>query len=128
MKSADISDGKNFAGFFAPKAKLLLRTWRDGKLTRVSFTKEVAKAAVKSCVGPLSFDEGRNWVQLSWVCQVNEASPLAEFITFRESSEFALTVWFKNGKIVEGDAGEPLPVPGQRFVPMNAFDQMKARG
>jgi len=28
---------------------------------------------MESCDGPLSFDEGSDWVQLNWVCRVDDA-------------------------------------------------------
>jgi len=108
-----------------PGAKLKLTSFEDGKLSSQAFTGAVIRAAMASCVGPLSVDEGRAWVQLSWVCDTSAGTLLSRLFKFRESPELSLTVFFKNDLIESIDAIEPLSLPGAKRVTMDAYSTMK---
>jgi hypothetical protein len=88
---------------------------------------ETIRAAFESCLGPYSYDEGASWAQLSWICRVDAEAPLSKIMSFRDSPELTLTVWFAADLIKEIVAMEPLPVPGERLVSMNAYEVMTAK-
>lgn len=98
---------------------------RDVKVARVPFTADVIRAATEACLGPHSLDEAKTWVQLSWVCRTDPDSPLSKFVVFKDSPELTLTVWFEGDKIREIRALEPIPVPMQRRVRMDAYEMTK---
>ena len=115
-----------FKKFFTAKADLDLNYFVDHQLRHAPFTTGTVQAVKKSCLGPFSIDEGATWVQLAWICRTDESAPIARMVKFRESSELGLTAWFENGRIKQIIANEPLPVPMKRFVPMDAYEKMKA--
>lgn len=88
---------------------------------RVTLTAPMIKAAVHSCVGPYPFDEGKGWVQFSWVCRIDAQAPLRQYVDFKYSPELSMTVWFKDDKISAMEASEPLPIPGFRLTGWSAF-------
>lgn len=116
-----------FAPFLAPEATLELVTFPDGTIRRAPFTAATVRAAHESCLGPFSFSEGPGWAQLSWICRVDGAGPLAPLITFRDSPELSLTIWFENGLIKTIEAMEPPLIPGARRVSMEAYAAMRGR-
>lgn len=79
------------------------------------------RALSDSCDGPLSYDEGKDWVELNWVCSIDSSTPLARHYTFRESPEVVMFVLFQGDKIKKIDANEPLWVPGTKRLAMNAY-------
>lgn len=91
------------------------------------FTTDVMLAASQSCLGPYLHDEGQDWVQFSWVCRVEQPTTLAKFVTFQDSPELAVTVWFKGEQISKVQAMEPGPIPGARRIAMGAAEQMQAK-
>lgn len=112
---------------FVSKADLELRAWSGDERKSIPLTIQAMKAVAEGCIGPLSFDEGTDWAQLSWVCPTEESNSLSRFIKFRNSAELTMTIWFAGNKIREIDASEPIPAPGFGLVAMNAYEQMKAR-
>jgi hypothetical protein len=114
-----------FAPFLAPDAALELVTFPDGTIQRTPFTAATIRAAGASCLGPYSFSEGPGWAQLSWICRVDGAGPLAALITFRDSPELSLTIGFEGGLIKTIEAMEPPLIPGARRVAMDAYAAMR---
>ena len=80
------------------------------------------KAAFDSCVGPLPYDEGNSWVQFSLICRTDSAAPIAGFLSFRESAELNVSVWFDGEKIKEIVAMETIPVPGKRGFGLDVIE------
>lgn len=119
--AANQGSGKGFARHLAPKSKLSLVSFSGAEQKGVPFTAATIQAATRSCIGPWAFDEGASWVQLSWICSTDADKPLAKFLTFHNSPELSVTVWFQNGRIATLEAMEPLDIPGARRVSMNAF-------
>lgn len=115
-----------YAAFLAPGAVARLTPLSDSGAQRKPFTAATIRAASESCLGPWAYDEGSDWVQLSWVCRVDNVGPLASILTFVESPELSLTIWFENGLIKQLAASEPLPIPGARRLAMTAYEA--ARG
>jgi len=126
IAAADRGDAA-FARLLAPNAALELTSFSDGTLQRAAFTAATIRAAGASCLGPYPFTEGPDWVQLSWVCRVDGIGPLARLVTFRESPELSLTIWFEGGLIKRIEAMEPLMIPGARRVAMEAYAVMRGR-
>jgi hypothetical protein len=118
---------EDFAPFLTPDATLELVSSLDGTPRRAPFTAATIRAASESCLGPYPFTEGPGWVQLSWVCRVDGAGPLARLLTFRESPELSLTIWFEGDLIRKIQAMEPLWIPGARRVAMGAYAEMHGR-
>ena len=116
-----------FAPFLAHDAALELITFPNGTIQRTPFTAATVRAAAESCLGPYSFSEGPGWAQLSWICRVDGTGPLAALITFRDSPELSLTIWFENGLIKTIEAMEPPLIPGARRVSMEAYAAMRGR-
>jgi hypothetical protein len=112
-----------FGRFLAPGAELELSVAPGVKQP---FTSATIRAARASCVGPYSFDEGPDWAQLSWICRVDGNGPLAGILSFRDSPELSLTVWFDGQRIQRIEAMEPLWIPGRRRPAMNAYDALSA--
>lgn len=110
-----------FARYLAPGAELELFAAPGVKQP---FTAATARAASQSCAGPYPFDEGSDWAQLSWVCRIDGNGPLAQILSFRDSPELSLTVWFDGQRIKRIHAMEPLWIPGRRRLAMNAYDLM----
>lgn len=125
IRVASVDEGQGFEEFLSPDADLTLRVRRDGSLRELPLTTEILRAANSSCLGPYSFDEGGDWAQLSFICRVDGEGELSQFLAFTNSPELTLTVWFDGENIERIDAFEPLPVPMQRAVAMNAYDLMK---
>jgi hypothetical protein len=96
-----------------------------GAAGRVPFTAATIRAASESCLGPYPFDEGLDWVQLSWICRVDGVGPLASIMTFRDSPELSLTIWFDGGLISKISAMEPLWIPMRRRPAMDAYAVMQ---
>jgi len=117
-----------FSRFLAPNAQLVLSSFSAGARQTAPFTPDVIRAATKSCVGPWEYNENTSWVQLSWICRTDAATPLSAFLRFQQSPELSLTVWFEGDRIKSIEAMEPLPIPGQRRVAMASFCNMIARG
>ncbi|MGQ0589374.1 MAG: hypothetical protein ACT4N8_07570 [Sphingosinicella sp.] len=124
--AANEGDGRAFNRFVAPDANLALLWFSGTEIQRAPLSAETIRAATASCIGPISYDEGPNWVQLSWVCRVDGVGPLASIITFRDSPELSLTAWFENGLITRLEAMEPLSIPGWPRLRMNAFNAIQA--
>ena len=116
-----------FARLLTPNAVLELVSSPDGTPQRAPFTAATIRAASESCLGPYPFTEGRGWVQLSWVCRVDGVGPLARLLTFRESPELSLTIWFEGDLIKKIEAMEPLWIPGAPRVAMEAYAAMQGR-
>jgi hypothetical protein len=113
-----------FGRFLAPGAELNLSVAPGVKQP---FTAATVRAASESCVGPYSFDEGLDWAQLSWVCRVDGNGPLAQILSFRDTPELSLTIWFDGQRIKRIEAMETLMIPGRRRPAMNAYDFLSAR-
>ena len=111
-----------YAPFLAPNAEAQLVSVSDLARQLAPFTAETIRAAGESCIGPYVFDEGSDWVQLSWVCRVDNVGPLASLYTFRRSPELTLTIWFEGDLIKKIEAMEPLWIPGARRLEMNAYE------
>lgn len=120
-------DGSAWQESLAPDADLDYFAFSNEKLEKRKLTDDVIRAAMASCFGPYLVDEGSRWTQFSWVCNPKGDTQLSKFVTFRESSELAVTVFFKEGKIASMWVAEPLPVPGGRLLTMDAYDLLKAR-
>ena len=116
-----------FARLLAPNPALELVSSAGGRPQRAPFTAATIRAASESCLGPYPFTEGRGWVQLSWVCRVDGVGPLARLLTFRESPELSLTIWFEGDLIKKIEAMEPLWIPGAPRVAMEAYAAMRRR-
>jgi len=114
-----------YAPFLAPGADTQLTSFSESGMQRAPFTAATIRAAAESCIGPYAYDEGSDWVQLSWICRVDNVGPLARILTFRESPELSLTIWFEGGRIKQIAAMEPLPIPGHRRPAMNAYAVMR---
>lgn len=110
-----------YAAFLAPNAVARLTPLSDSAPQRKPFTAATIRAASESCLGPWAHDEGTDWVQLSWVCRVDNVGPLASILAFVNSPELSLTIWFEGGLIKQIAAMEPLPIPGARRLAMNAW-------
>ena len=126
VEAANRSDGTEFGRFLAPNADLQLLQAGAIPPERYPFSAEVIRAATGSCMGPYSFDEAGTWAQLSWICRVDAESPLSSFLTFRNSPELSVTVWFENGLIKEIQAMEPLEIPMMRRPAMNAYEALRS--
>jgi len=127
LAAADKGGPAAFAPFLAPGARLTLRWFEGVELKTADFTAATIRAAATACLGPVPYDEAKNWVQLSWVCRVDSESPLAPYLHFRDSPELALTVWYERGRIKEIDAMEPLTILGGRRFTMDAYEKLKSR-
>jgi hypothetical protein len=108
--------------FLTPDAELQLVTFAGAQRQVAPFTAQIVRAAAASCVGPYAYDEGADWVQLSWVCRTDNVGPLAPLFTFHDSPELSLTIWFEGGLIKTIEAMEPLSIPGRRRYAMNAWE------
>ena len=118
---AEAGDDAMFASFMTSDAKLELTTLVEGKRERVPFTAETVRTAKQACLGPYAYYETETWVQMSWVCRDDAASPFK----FDMSPELSLTVWFKGDAIQEVEAMEPLPMPLVRRVSKGAYAALK---
>ncbi|MEP6868759.1 MAG: hypothetical protein ABJA20_09595 [Novosphingobium sp.] len=77
------------------------------------------------CQGPYAVDEGKEWVQTSWVCHVANDRPIRAYFDFKDSPEISLEFRFANGNFGDVFAFEtiPVPVPGKsKYLPMNAAE------
>ena len=126
--AARIDNGIGFSKFVATNAELKLSVFDNSSIKETVFGTAVANAVTKSCVGPYPYDEGADWVQVSFVCGVDSQSPFARFLTFRDSPELILTAWYEGKSIKKILAMESLPVPGQRKVSMGAYESMQVQG
>lgn len=115
-----------YAPFLAPNADAQLSISSESGTQQASFTAATIRAATESCIGPWAYDEGADWVQLSWICRVDNVGPLASILTFQRSPELSLTIWFEGGLIKRIQAMEPLWIPGARRLAMNAFEAAQA--
>lgn len=127
LAAANAGDGAGFARFLTPAAELQLSLTVDGQRRRVPFDVQTVRAAAQSCLGPYSFDEGSTWAQLSWVCRTDAEAPLASLLTFNDSPELSLTIWFEGDLIKAIEAMEPLPIPGRRRLTMDAYQILQSR-
>lgn len=123
--AANQGDGAGFDRFLTRSPKLQLTWLADSDWRNAPFTARTIQAASKSCLGPYPFDEGASWVQLSWVCRVDSESPLASMLTFRDSPELSLTVWFDGVLIKQIEASEPFAIPGRQVLVMDSYAIMK---
>lgn|GEM_PF-4385356 len=123
LKAAREGGDAAFGRFVVPGAELELFVAPGAKQP---FAAATVRAASESCVGPYSFDEGPDWAQLSWVCRVDGNGPLARILSFRDSPELSLTVWFDGQRIKRIHAMEPLSIPGRRRAAMNAYEFLVA--
>jgi hypothetical protein len=110
-----------FSAFLAENAKVQLSSYFSRPPVHQTLDGPLIRAIVASCDGPLSYDEGSDWVQLNWVCRVDTDSPLARYYTFRESPEIVMMIYFQGNLIKSIDAMEPLPVPGLNKLSMDAY-------
>jgi hypothetical protein len=127
IAAANTGDGAGFDAFLAPNASSTLHLMSTRELRQTPFTATTIQAATKSCIGPYPFDEGPFWVQLSWVCRTDKEAPLSSMVTFRDSPELSLTVWFEGNLIRYIDAGEPIYYPRARRLDMNAYAIMQSK-
>lgn len=97
-------------------------TLRKGIGESTPLSAAAIKAAFDSCVGPLPYDEGGNWVQFSLICRTDSAAPIAGFLSFRESAEVNVSVWFDGEKIKEIIVMETIPIPGKRGFGMGVIE------
>jgi len=100
-----------------------------------SFTKGQAQASfdpseivkiAKSCMGPFLQDEGKDWLQFSWVCPLGASSPVGEYLNYGLSPELAATFFYDEQKVKSIMLSEPGWVPGAKRLRMDAYDLMKA--
>lgn len=125
LAAADRGDDRAFAAFFTPAAEPRFAHFPEGSsLVRIPFDAAFARAIGKSCLAPKSYDEAAHWVQLSWVCRVDTASPLSKFTRFRYNPELVATVRFEGDRISGIDALETLMVPGEPRFRMEAYAMM----
>ncbi|QGP77564.1 hypothetical protein [Sphingobium sp. CAP-1] len=111
-----------FASFLVKKARLELSTYASPQPAKHEpINTKFISALVDSCDGPLSYDEGANWVELNWVCRVDADAPIAQHYAFRESPEIVMLIDFEGNQIKRIDAMEPLTIPGVRRLAMNAY-------
>ena len=114
-------DGAKFAEQLTASADLTLRKSAEDV---IPFSDPIIKAALESCLGPLPYDEGRDWVQFSLICKTDGEAPIARYLSFRDSAELNVSVWFEGEKIKKIVAMETIPIPGARIfgkgvVPQN---------
>lgn len=127
LAAADGGDGAGFSRFLTPDAELQLSVFADGQRRQLPFDVQAVRAAAQSCLGPYSFDEGPSWAQLSWVCRTDAEAPLARLLSFNDSPELSLTIWFENGAIERIAAMEPIPIPGRPLLTMDAYQILQSR-
>ena len=129
LAAAREGDGAAFDKFLARNARLelMVRSQTGPGPEKLPFTAQTIRAAHSSCLGPYSYDEGTDWTQLSWICRVDGDAPLSKIMTFHDSPELTLTIWFESGRIKTLQAMEPLPIPGRRLIGMETYAVMKAK-
>lgn len=111
-----------FDAFLVDNAKLELSTYAAPQPPKHEpINASFIRALLDSCDGPLSYDEGKDWVELNWVCRVDHDSPLAAYYTFRESPEIVMLIDFEGNRIKRAESMEPLAIPGVRRLAMNAY-------
>ena len=120
LAAANSGDALAFSKFVKKGAKLELFWFANEKIETMPLSIKVIQAAAASCLGPYPYVETTQWVQLSWVCHTKKETKLSQYLTFRHSPELSMTVWFKDGLIQELIANEPLQVPGQKMLTMDA--------
>lgn len=91
---------------------------------KLRLTAELITKVSQSCIGPYLFDEGRAWVQFSYVCRIKSATPLSQIFTFHQSPELAVTVWYKGSHLERLLGQEPGWIPGAKRISMGAADQV----
>lgn len=108
--------------FLVDNAKLELSTYAAPQPPKHEpINASFIRALLDSCDGPLSYDEGRDWVELNWVCRVDHDAPLAAYYTFRESPEIVMLINFDGNRIKRAESMEPLAIPGVKQLAMNAY-------
>ena len=112
-------NGAAFKGLLLPGAKAVIHTGGDSPSP---FTTATIKAAMQSCFGPYLYDEGKTWLEFSWVCHVNKSTPLSRILTFRDSPELSVVVWYEGSRIKELMASEHVVVPGMPKLRMDAAE------
>ncbi|MBB4147559.1 hypothetical protein [Sphingobium scionense] len=111
-----------FDAFLVENAKLELSTYASPRPPKHEpINANFIRALLDSCDGPLSYDEGRNWVELNWVCRVDHDAPIAAYYTFRESPEIVMFIDFEGNRIKRTESMEPLAIPGVKRLAMNAY-------
>jgi hypothetical protein len=111
------------AEFLANDAKLELSTYTyPNPSIHEPLNIERIRAIMSSCDGPISYDEGRDWTQLSWVCRIDSAAPLSQYYTFHDSPEIVMHVNYDGDQIKRISAMEPLMIPGIKYLAMNAYE------
>ena len=118
--AANNGNASAFSEFVKKGAKLELFWFANEKIETMPLSMKVIQAATSSCLGPYPHIETTEWVQLSWVCHTKKETKLSQYLTFRHSPELSMTVWFEDGLIRELIANEPLQVPGQKMLTMDA--------
>jgi len=94
---------------------------------KTPFTVDILNAAMQSCLGPYLYDEGKTWLQFSWVCRTNGDTPLSRVVTFQNSPELGVTLFYEGSHVSRLSAEEPGWVPGARRLSMDAAERIKAK-
>ncbi len=122
--AATEGNGLGFGDYLAPDHDLALEAITDSGPKKAPITVRTFSAIKSDCIGPYFFDEGTTWVQLSWICRVDGAGPLSSTLSFQNSPELTLTVWFEDRLIKSIEAREAFMIPGAPRVPMEAYATM----
>ena len=127
LDAANQGDGAGFTKFIANGAQLFFTPFSEPERSapKKPFDARAIQAVSQSCLGPYSFDEAAGWAEVSWVCREDSGSKVSRYMTFHNSPELTVTVWFENGLIKAIDAMEPIPLPGMRHVSMGAYSMIK---
>ncbi|MFA6032904.1 MAG: hypothetical protein WC889_08405 [Myxococcota bacterium] len=123
LDAAKRDGGVQYKKLFLPSAEAVLT--QDG--AKAPFTADILKAVVQSCLGPYLYDEGKTWLQFSWVCHTSSDTPLSRVLTFRNSPELGVTLFYEGSHVSRLLAEEPGWVPGARRLSMDAAERIKAK-
>ena len=124
FQRANSGSATEFNKFLTAGAELKLSHY-ESKLVESRIDGKIIRAIMRSCYGPYQLDETSSWVQISWVCRVDQSAPISSVLKFRESPELTMLAVFERGRIKELFAMEPLPVVGKRFMPMDAYERLR---
>jgi hypothetical protein len=120
LAAANDGNGAAFSRFLKPNSKMKLQN-------ETEITVELLQAITQNCTEAYPYDEGRNWVQFSWICDPSSVTTLSKFKSFQDSPELTATIWFENDLISEVVFREPLVVPGKRRVGFDAYSVLKGQ-
>jgi hypothetical protein len=118
------TDGRALSDSLAQNAVISLYP-NDVKISDGVEIRKFFHTLLKDCQGPYSIDEGKTWVQTSWVCHVGEGRLITGYFKFKDSPEISVEFTLGNGKINKVFAMEvlPLPIPGKsKHLSMNAAE------